>query len=222
MAFVNISKPSGLSPVEYINGAKWDGKVRMYYIAPADTNAYWPGDLVTLANAGDPATGIAGITLATAGNVAVGVVQAIGVGNNQVGASGFGGGAGGPYINANNLAAVSRASGAQPIAYYAAVIDDPNVIFEIQEGGAGTNLTYSAIGNNANIVYAAPATGVVVSGTTLNNASVATTATLNLQILSLAQRIDNHFVTSPATGGGGQKWWVRINNHQFRAGTAGV
>jgi hypothetical protein len=30
--------------------------------------------------------------------------------------------------------------------------------------------------------------------------------------------MDNAFVTSPATGGGAQKWWVLINNHYYRTG----
>lgn len=220
--WVNPNKPAGLSPVRYLNGAKWDGKTRMYSIAAADTNAYWVGDLVKLQNAGDANTGLAGITLGTTGAAAVGVVVAVGPGTNSVGYSGQGGGAGGPIINPNNLAQTNRPAAAQSGVWYASVIDDPNVIFEIQEGGSGTNLTQTSIGKNANIVYAAPATGVFVSGTQLDNGSVNTTATLNLQILALAQRIDNHFVTSPATGGGGQKWWVIINNHQYRAGTTGV
>ena len=66
MAFVNISKPSGLSPVRYLNGATYDGKGQMYSIAAADTNPYFPGDLVTPTATGD-VNGIPGITLATAG-----------------------------------------------------------------------------------------------------------------------------------------------------------
>jgi hypothetical protein len=216
MAFVNPSKPAGLSPVRYLNGAKYDGKGNVYSIAASDTNPYFPGDLVIPTNTGD-ANGIPGVTLATAGNTAVGVVVAVGtlLGTGYLAP-------GGPYINPNNLNIVNRPSGAQSTVYYALVSDDPNIIYEIQEGGAGTNLTTAACNNNANIVYAAPATGVNVSGTQLNNASVATTATLNLKILRLAQRVDNHFVTSPATGGGAQKWEVIINNHVYRAGTLGI
>lgn len=217
MAFTNPSKPAGLSPIKSISGTPWNSVANPYYIAPGDTNAYYPGDLVKLQTAGDPATGLSGITLGTAGATAIGVVVAVGLSAQLAG-----GGFGGPYINPNNLGLTYRPSGAQSAAYYALVVDDPNIIYEIQEGGAGTNLTQAAAGNNANIVYAAPAAGVSVSGTTLNNASVATTATLNLRILCLAQRADNHFVTNPATGGGGQKWWVMINNHQFSSGTTGV
>ena len=217
MAFVNPNKPSGLSPVRYLNGAKYDGKGQMYCVLAADTNAYYPGDLVTPSASGGDSNGVPAVTLATAGNVAVGVIVAIGTlyGTGYLPP-------GGPYINALNLNVVSRPSGAQTSNYYALVSDDPNIIYEIQEGGSGTNLTTAAINNNANILYAAPATGVNVSGTTLNNASVTTTSTLNLKILRLVQRIDNHFLTSPATGGAAQKWEVIINSHVYRAGTTGI
>lgn len=210
--WVNPNKPAGLSPVRYLNGAKYDGKVNVYCILAANTNPFFQGDLVVLATGGD-ANGIPAITLATAGsNPAVGVVVAVGTLNS------------GPYANPNNLNIVNRPTGAQSVNYYAAVSDDPNIIYEIQEGGTGTNLTATTGTNkNASIVYAAPATGVNVSGTMLDNGTAATTATLNLKILRLSQRIDNHFVTSPATGGGYQKWEVLINNHQYRGtGTAGV
>lgn len=209
MAFVNPLKPSGLSPVKYLNGAKYDGKFQIYAILAADTNAFYPGDLVTPSANGD-ASGIPVVTLAAAGGVAIGVVVA--VGTQQYGA----------YANPNALQNVFRASGAQPQIYYAAVSDDPNIIYEIQEGGAGTNLTQTACNRNVNVILAAPATGVAVSGTQINNASVNTTSTLNLKLLRLAPRIDNHFVTVPATGGGGQKWWAIINNHYFRTGITSV
>jgi hypothetical protein len=217
MAFVNPSKPAGLSPVRYLNSAKYDGKGNMYCVLAADTNPYYPGDLVTLSSSGSDANGVPAITLATAGNIAVGVIVAIGT----LQATGYLT-PGGPYINSANLNLVNRPTGAQSSNYYALVADDPNIIFEIQEGGSGTNLASAACNENANILYAAPATGVNVSGTTLNNVGVTTTATLNLKILRLSQRIDNHFVTSPSTGGGAQKWEVLINNHYFRGGTVGV
>jgi hypothetical protein len=211
MAFVNPNKPSGLSPVGYLNGANYDGKGRMYTILAADTNPYYPGDLVVPTGSGDATRGIPGVTLATAGNPSVGVIVAVGTIPD-----------GGPYANPANLNIVNRPSGAQTVNYYAFVSDDPNIIYEIQEGGSGTNLTASALQNNANILYAAPATGVNVSGTTLNNASVTTTSTLNLKIISFARRVDNQFLTSPATGGAAQKWWVIINNHVYRGGTTGI
>jgi hypothetical protein len=212
MAIVNPNKPAGLSPVAYLNGANYTGKGRLYSILAANTNPFFVGDLVVpVAGGGATAAdskGIPAITLATAGNPSIGAIVAVGTIAD-----------GGPYANPANLNQNFRPTGAQTINYYALVEDDPNVIYEIQEGGAGTNLTSNAVQRNANIVYAAPATGVVVSGTQLDNGTVAVTATLNLKILSFARRpMDNAFTTSPPTGGGAQKWWVLINNHYYRTG----
>jgi hypothetical protein len=210
MAFTNPNKPAGLSPIKYINGANYDGKGQLYSILAANASPFYVGDLVDLAIGGD-ALGIPAIALATAGSAFhIGVIVA--VGTNAMG---------GPYLNVGNLGAtIYRPSGAQTQNYYALVSDDPNIVYEIQEGGTGTNLTTAVCNLNANILYSAPASGVFVSGTTLtNNAAPTTTNTLDLKILRLSQRIDNHFVTNPTTGGGGQKWEVIINNHQFRVGT---
>lgn len=212
MAFVNPNKPAGLSPLRYLNSAKYDGKVNTYAITAANTNPFYVGDLVSLATGGSP-LGIPNITLTAAGsNPAIGVVVAVGLLPY------------GPYINTNDLSKTARPTGAQTQIYYAAVSDDPNIVYEIQEGGAVTNLTpATALSKNASIVYAAPAAGVFVSGTQLDGNTVSTaTATLNLKILKFVQRIDNNFVTVPATGGGGQKWEVIINNHTYGRGTGTV
>ena len=213
--FVNPSKPAGLSPVDSVTASKWTGKLNLYCILSTDTNPFWPGDLVVPTGAGDT-NGIPVVTLATAGNPAVGVFYSGGIGFQQ------GGGMGGPYINPNNLTTNSIPATKNGLNYYIAVTDDPNTLYEIQEGGSGTNLTGAALQTNYNILYAAPATGVYVSGTTLNNASGGTSSALNLKLIRLVQRVDNHLVTSPATGGGGQKWLVMINNHVYRAGTTGI
>lgn len=208
MAFVNPNKPAGLSPLRYLRGAKYDGKVESYAITAANTNPFFVGDLVTVATGGSP-LGIPNITLATAGAAnAIGVIVAVGLLPY------------GPYINVNNLALVNRPSGAQAQIYYAAVSVDPDIIYEIQEGGAGTNLTpATALTKNANILYAAPGTGVNVSGTVLNNGALTTTAANDLKILKFVQRPDNQFVTTPATGGGSQKWEVILNGSFYRPAT---
>lgn len=209
MAFVNVSKPAGLSPIEYLNGARYDGKGRIFSILAAVTNPIYVGDLVSMVEGGGATAadsrGIPAINLTAAGAAAVGVVVAVGV--NPLGA----------YVNPANMgSSLNRPSGAQAINYYALVADDPNILYEIQEGNTGTNLTGSAVGRNANILYTAPASAIIpLSGTVLDNTTVAVTATLNLKIMRFIQRVDNNFVTNPATGGGAQKWQVMIQNHQY-------
>lgn len=211
MAFVNQNKLSGLSLVSSISSSNLTGKGRMYSIPTSDsTYNYFPGDLVALAGGGD-ANGLPNVALCAAGATAVGVIQAIGT--NPVG---------GPYINPNNLA-LTYAPITKTVPYYAFVLDDPELIWEIQEVGTGTNLTATAVGLNANLLLGAASTAATptnyLSQTGITDtAAPTTTSTLNFQIVSFAQRVDNHFVTSPATGGGYQKWWVRINNHAFSAG----
>lgn len=197
----NLNRPSGLSPVKYLLGADWDGKVGSYVVLAADANPYYMGDLVTLTGTGDT-QGRQGVTLATAGNPAVGVVVAGGI--NPFG----------PYINPNNLSQAFVPAAKGGLNYYLAVVDDPNVIFEVQEGGAGPTLAANRVSRNANIVYAAPATGVNVSGMQMDDASQAVTATLNLKLLGLSQRYSE---------GGGlnaygafAKWLCLINNHQYK------
>lgn len=200
----NVNRPTGLSPVKHLSGADWDGKANMYYIAAADTNPFYPGDLVDLNNTADATRGIQGITLATAGNPAVGVLLSVGVIPE-----------GGPYINPSDLTATARPTGAQAVPYYALVVDDPYVIFEAQEDGDAGVIAAASSSKNANIIYAAPATGVRFSGTMIDSSSVATTVTLNLKLLGLVRRYD---LGALNTYGLYAKWLCLINNHRYRAG----
>jgi hypothetical protein len=198
----NADRPSGLSPLEYLNGSPWSGLGRPYVVLAAVTNALFVGDPVALTGSGD-STGLASVDLCAAGSTAVGAIMAIGTNPN------------GPYINANDLTKVSRPSGAQSVNYYAWVCDDPNVIFEIQEDSDGGALTIASAGLNANWINATPATGVNVSATELDSSSVNTTATLNLKLLGLVRRANNAI-------GAQAKWRCLINNHAFRTGVAGI
>lgn len=201
----NVNRPSGLSPVKYLGGADWDGKANMYYIAAADTNPFYIGDVVTLNNTADATRGIQGITLATAGNPAVGVI--VGIGTNPEG---------GPYINPANLDRVWRPSGAQVENYYALVADDPYIIFEAQEDGVGGTIAAASSSKNVNLIYAAPATGVRVSGTLIDSSTVNTTSTLNLKLMGLVRRYEGN--GSLNTYGSFAKWLCMINNHYYKAG----
>lgn len=199
----NANKPSGLAPVKYLSGADWDGRVNIYFLSSADGNAIYPGDPVTLSGSGDTVRGIPGVTIGVAGSAIVGAVVAVGVNPD-----------GGPYIDPNNLT-LTNAPATKTQNYYVAVADDPNIIFEMQEIGTGTQLDATAIGLNANFVAGAPATGVKYSGYQIDNTTEATTSTLNLKLLGLARRVDNAF-------GQYAKWLVLINNHLYRAGITGV
>jgi hypothetical protein len=154
------------------------------------------------------ANGVAAVTRGVAGSTIRGVIVAIGLAVQ-------GGYQGGPYVNPNNLTLVNRPTGAQAQNYYCLVVDDPSVIFEIQEDTTSTPGQAAQMTKNANFVFNAPATGINVSGVQLNSNTYNTTATLNLKVIGAVQRDDNVPYTAF------QKLLVTINNHDFSSGTLG-
>lgn len=205
----NLNAPSGLSPVQYVNGTPWNGMGRLYAIISTDTNACYIGDVVKIDSSNNAdANGIPYVTRATAGSTARGVVVGIGTALPY----GYQGGA---YVNPNDLTKTYRPSGAQSVNYYAIVVDDPNVVFEVQEDTTSSPGAAAQMTKNANFTASNPATGVFVSGFTLNSNTYATTSTLNLKVLQAVQRPDN----TPYQAY--QKLLVLLNNHDFRTGVAG-
>ena len=123
----------------------------------------------------------------------------------------------GGLFNPSNLDITYRPA-SDPSVWYAAVVDDPNVLFEIQEESNGTALAADQIGLNT-ISLAGSGNGFV-SGWLLRSASGATpntTATLQLRLMGLVQRPGNEF-------GAYAKHLVQINVHELGHGTgaAGV
>lgn len=198
----NANKPSGLTPVKYLNGSDWDGRANVYSIAAANATILSPGDPVVLTGTADATGKYPQIARATPGSGLVGVLIAVGLNPN------------GPFVNPNDLTTVQKPASAAPV-YYALVVDDPSVIFEVQEDSVGGALAITSVGLNANVVFADPATGVVVSAVQLDSSTAATTATLDLKILRLVNRVDNELGTNA-------KWWVTINNHLLAPNKAGV
>lgn len=198
----NANRPSGLSPIEYINGAPWTGKGRVYYIPSSDGSAFAVGDPVALAGSSD-ANGVPTIALATAGstNKVLGSIL-------STGGAVFGGGMMIPGSLETTVIPATKTRG-----YYVAVCDDPWVIYGVQEGGAGAALTAVDVGQNANLLSGT--NSGYQSGWLFDNASLGSGATIQLQLLGLVNSADNAF-------GAYAKWKVRINVHQFVGGVAGV
>lgn len=198
----NANKPMGLSPHSYISGARYSGQVTEYVVLAGNTNAIAIGDPVVLAGSGD-ANGVPNVVLATAGaaNTITGVCVGIGSGNT------YGGGVGG--VNQFTAPIVPATAATNT---YILVADDPMILFEVQEGGAGTALATTDLGTNINLLSGA--NNGFVSGWQLDNNSKGTGVTLQCKLLRLMQRADNTF-------GPQAKWVVSINNHTFSSGTTG-
>lgn len=193
----NANRPSGLTPVQYLNGAAWNGQARLYSIVASYATALAIGDPVTLSGTAN-SDGVAGINIATAGDANMVLGSIVGLGRYE-----------GGIFNPANLDQIIRPA-ADVNTWYAMVADDQNIIFEIQDIGTGTPLAATDVGANVNLVSGT--NNGYVSGWMLNNASKGTNATYQVKLLGLARRSDNVI-------GQYAKWLVKINNHSYGTGT---
>lgn len=200
----NFVGPRGFVPSRYINGAPWNEATNMYVVLAAEPNEISPGDAVMSAAGGD-ANGIPAVTKCTAGTETVrGVVVGVLVAtpNN-------------PSIQGVNLdLTVQNIPATKARNYYVLVVDDPQVLFELQDDGL-TALTATSCNKNAVFTVANPTSPQQNSATVLKTSSVATTNTLNLKIVGLKQSPNNTF-------GVNANWLVKFNEHELQGGTAGV
>lgn len=189
----NSDAPFGLKPVRHKSGAPYSGASTRYYVATGDSNNIFIGDPVALSGTGD-AFGVPGVVRATAG-----------------GGSSAGDGIVGVVVGFENLTSdnLSRTYRPASTAGYLLVADDPDLEFEIQEDSDAATLAVTDIGLNANFIIGTGNTTTGVSAVELDSSSAAVTATLDLRILGLVQRIDNEIGTNAV-------WRVAMNNHPHR------
>lgn len=199
----NANRPSGFSPVQYLNGAPWNGQARMYSIDASYATALYIGDPV-ISGGGADANGVPNIAIAATTGAVRGVI--VGLGTSE-----------GLMANPSNLNITYRPA-SDPSVWYAMVADDPNIVFEVQEESNGTQLAAADVGSNT-ISKSGTGNGYI-SGWQIpsaTGASPATTATLQIRLLGLARRPNNAF-------GPFAKWLVQFNVHELAHGTgaAGV
>lgn len=195
----NVNKPSGFSPVSYLNGAPYNGKGRIYSIAAAYNTALYIGDPVISSGTAD-ANGVAGVVLGAATGALRGVILALGTNY-------------GDLVNPNSLSTIYHPA-SDPAAWYALVADDPNIIFEVQEESNGTQLAATEVGLNQ-ISKSGTGNGYV-SGWMIpsyTGATPASTNTLQLRLLGLAQ-----YPAGTNAFGAYAKWLVQINVHELGHG----
>lgn len=190
----NTDAPSGLRPVSMLDGSPYSASVRIFSTASGDATAIFLGDPVILSGTVSTVNGrdYPDVDQAATGDVIAGVVVGV--------------------LPETDDSLIYRAASTTRLL---AVETGKEVLFEIQEVSGGTPLTTAAIGLNANFVVAAGSTTTGQSGVELNNATEATTNTLDLQIVDLVPRADN-------AAGEHAKWLVRINRSQWSNQIAGI
>lgn len=191
----NDNTPKGLVPVRSVNGQPYTGGGNIYSIAAGQGTLLGLGDLVKLAGTGQTINdqSYADVTRAATGDVFVGAVVAV--------------------IPATRDSTVYREASTLRLLV---VCDDPNMLFEIQEGGGGTAMAINDIGLNGNIVVANADTTTGWSGTLLDNSTPPnTTNTFDLKIVGFVNKPNNAV-------GAYAKWLVRINRHLYANQVAGT
>jgi hypothetical protein len=169
------------------------------YSVPVNSSALYIGDPVTLSGSGD-VNGLAGVAIGVAGSAVIGVVV------------GFLVAIPGVSLVASTIDLTVRSIQASATTVqYVLVADDPQLVFEIQDGQTVAT-ALADIGRNTNFLIAAGATNYSDSGT-VTAATLTDSNTANLKILGFTQRVDN----TPAAAYA--KLLVKINNHAYAAGT---
>jgi hypothetical protein len=199
----NPNAPHGLSRDHGIASNGFPPHI--YCIPSGDTTAYAIGDAVK-SLAGADAAGVPKVIIAAAGDTCRGFIVGVVVAPTVNGAP-----VGTPNLNTIVVPATKASD------YYVLVDDDPLAIMEIQANNTGT-IVDTAFGKNCNLVVAAP--GTYLSATKADvgatGGTAATTSTLQLKILGLAQRVNvDKTANAPLR--------VMWNTHELKsAGTAGV
>lgn len=199
----NKVAPHGFTPLRYLNGAPWTGACNMYYIPSTDGSMFSVGDAVKSAATGD-ANGIPGVQKAAGTDTVRGVI--IGCLNANPND---------PSLVGSNLdLSLQNIPATKTKGYYVLVVDDPKVVYSIQDDGASA-LTATACNKNASFTVANPTSPAQVSQSVLGCATVNTTNSLNLKIMGLVQRADNAF-------GVNADWAVIFNLHELNGGTTAI
>ena len=192
----NLDVPAGLKPVKYLNGASWNGKANVYYVPDTDATPIFKGDAVKSAGSADATGMFPSVEQAAAGDTIRGVV--IGFGENP-----------NIMINPTNPDRTNRPAN---VAMYVLVVDDPNVIFEVQEDSDGAALDADAVGLSADLVVGAGNAASGKSGMEIDSSSAAAVAA-TLKLLRIVNREDNEL-------GDYCKWEVLIAEHEMKLATA--
>jgi len=194
----NVDRPNGLTPVRHTNGSPWNGKFRMYYHAVGQSDVIYMNDAVTSAGSADALGKYATVEQADVGDPIRGV--AIGFSDT-------------PYLAADTTN-LERSYCPTLTAMYIAVVDDPTVIWEIQEDNAGENIEADDVGSVLNLVATAGSTTTGLSGMELDSSEGGSTSAKTFMLLGLVDREDNVM-------GLYARWEVYAVEHEFH-GTAGI
>ena len=200
---------AGFRPVKHLNGSPYNGQFNRYMISATDAQATNVGDFVQLSDNDALVDDDAGFGVYPA-------VERIGSGT-AVPIIGVIVGFEPDYTNLNIGGANYRAASTRRTVY---VADATDIVFAGPQDGTGGVVAAASVGLNVAInLGTAGTSGAYASGMQVDSSTVATTATLPLQVIGVTVAPDND-VTSTSRPA---EILVRINTHAYGwAGIAGV
>lgn len=197
---------AGFRPVKHMNGSPYNGQLNRYMISASEAGAANVGDFVQLSDSAalvDPqGSGVYPAVERIGSGTAVPIVGVI---------VGFG-------VDYSNLnAGNTHAASTRQIVL---VADSPDLIYAAPQDAVGGVVAAASVGLNVAITLGTASTALPFSSTmSVDSSTVATTATLPLQVMGVTASVDNDetSTTRPA------ELLVRVNTHAFNAaGLAGV
>lgn len=179
----NTSIKRGFIPVRYRSGQPYTGAANRYYKDTTANTVISIGDPVIRGTSSSDPEGGPEIVRATTGGAITGVVVSVGYDKTNLSKR---------YLSATDVG-------------YVWVADDPDLIFEVQEGGASTALAVVNIGKHINSVTALDGdTTLGISKYEIDNGAKSTGDTWRIE--SLVRRANNEV-------GQYAKWYVSANLH---------
>jgi hypothetical protein len=187
MATSNPNRPQGFRPLRYLSGADWNGQAQLYSFNAANAVAAFIYDIcsfdttnrsLALTDNYQPAlpniqTVASDITTAIQRGVIVGFLPE-------------------PEFNMTVTASLGLKNRVASTKRYAWVIDDPFVVYQIQENGQSyTSAASNAINKTVGTLYTAGSTTTGVSGTQLKSADVQTAAARPMRVLRYSPDVNN-------------------------------
>lgn len=206
----NVDRPNGAIPVGTLSGSPWQASVQAFTL-DGSHSAIYTGDLVQMTADGYLDVYAAGETGFI--GVCVGVLPSP--------AETILGKMGDHFLSASHptLAGAAAKYSAANATDTILVCTAPDVILEMQEDGDTDPLELADVGSNIEIINGGGSSTTGLSGMELDSSSHATTNTLPLRLLGLAQRPDNEYVS------GGQahtRWLVTPANHFYSGLNVGL
>lgn len=176
----NIDNRRGFVPRRYRNGSAWNGATNIYVVFAGDVDQISPGDAVKSSLYGGDVNGIPAVTKALGTDavrgVVVGVMAAAPNAPSLVGTA--------LDLTLQNIPAIKTKD------YYVMVVDDPAVVFELQDDGLMI-LPSVALTKNASFTVANPIAPSQYSQSVLSAVSVGLALDLPLKIVGIVPRPDN-------------------------------